>query len=123
MSLGGSESLIEHPASMTHASLTPDQLAHAGVAPGLVRCSVGLEDPGELIADLAAALEASKDTSSKEGEGEGEGEATTITINNHGSRGDDDESDDDDDDFKSDRAQLELVYDLPLPNYIEVVCI
>ena len=59
VSLGGTESLIEHPASMTHACMTPQQLLHAGVTPGLVRCSVGLEDPDELIADLRDALESS----------------------------------------------------------------
>ena len=57
-SLGGVKSLIAHPATMTHASVPADRRRAAGVADGLVRLSVGLEDTEDLIADLAAALRA-----------------------------------------------------------------
>ena len=55
-SLGGVESLIEHPAIMTHASVPPDQRAALGITDGLVRLSVGIEDVADLIADLDRAL-------------------------------------------------------------------
>jgi len=55
-SLGGVESLIEHPASMTHASVPKEQQARAGINDGLVRFSVGIEDPEDLIEDLGRAL-------------------------------------------------------------------
>lgn len=51
-SLGGVESLISHPASMTHASVPPEQRAALGITEGLVRLSCGVEDVGDLIADL-----------------------------------------------------------------------
>lgn len=55
-SLGGVESLIEHPAIMTHASIPPETRARIGIADGLVRLSVGVEDVDDLIADLDQAL-------------------------------------------------------------------
>lgn len=55
-SLGGVESLIEHPALMTHASIPADQRAAIGIDDGLVRLSVGVEDVTDLIADLSQAL-------------------------------------------------------------------
>jgi len=55
-SLGGVESLIEHPASMTHASVPRDVQLRMGITPDLIRISVGLEDVRDLIADLDAAL-------------------------------------------------------------------
>ena len=55
-SLGGVETLITHPASMTHASIPPAQRQKIGVTEGLVRISVGLEDVDDLIDDLAQAL-------------------------------------------------------------------
>ncbi len=55
-SLGGVESLIEHPAIMTHASIPPEIRAQIGVDDGLVRLSVGIEDVDDLIADLDYAL-------------------------------------------------------------------
>jgi cystathionine gamma-lyase len=55
-SLGGVESLIEHPGIMTHASLPAETRASLGIGDGLVRLSVGVEDAGDLIAELAAAL-------------------------------------------------------------------
>ncbi len=55
-SLGGVESLIEHPAIMTHASVPPEVRAQIGIGDTLVRLSVGIEDLDDLIADLAQAL-------------------------------------------------------------------
>jgi cystathionine beta-lyase/cystathionine gamma-synthase len=55
-SLGGVESLIEHPVTMTHASVPPATLAEMGITPDLIRISVGLEDSADLIADLDAGL-------------------------------------------------------------------
>lgn len=55
-SLGGVESLIEHPAIMTHASIPPEARAKLGIADGLVRLSVGIEDVNDLIGDLERAL-------------------------------------------------------------------
>jgi methionine-gamma-lyase len=56
VSLGGVETLIEHPASMTHACMKPDDRRAAGFSDGLVRYSVGIEDVDDLIADLKQAL-------------------------------------------------------------------
>ena len=56
-SLGGVESLIEHPAIMTHVSVPPEVRQELGIDDGLVRLSVGIEDVKDLIADLAQALE------------------------------------------------------------------
>ena len=55
-SLGGVESLIGHPATMTHASIPPEIRTARGVDDGLVRLSVGIEDVDDLRDDLAAAL-------------------------------------------------------------------
>jgi cystathionine gamma-lyase len=55
-SLGGVESLIEHPAIMTHASVPAHVRAELGIDDGLVRLSVGIEDPDDLIQDLRSAL-------------------------------------------------------------------
>ncbi|QBX36971.1 cystathionine gamma-synthase [Brevundimonas sp. S30B] len=57
-SLGGVESLIAHPATMTHAAMTPEQRALAGIGDGLIRLSVGLEHVDDLLADLIPALDA-----------------------------------------------------------------
>lgn len=61
-SLGGIESLIAHPASMTHASMSPEARATAGITDALFRVSVGLEHADDLIADLEAALSGSAAT-------------------------------------------------------------
>lgn len=58
VSLGGVETLIEHPASMTHAGMSPDDRRAAGFNDGLVRYSVGIEDVQDLISDLRQALDA-----------------------------------------------------------------
>jgi cystathionine gamma-lyase len=55
-SLGGVESLVNHPAIMTHASVPPERRAQLGVADNLVRLSVGIEDVADLIGDLDRAL-------------------------------------------------------------------
>ncbi len=55
-SLGGVESLIEHPGLMTHASLPPAMRASLGISDGLIRLSVGVEDLNDLLADLRQAL-------------------------------------------------------------------
>jgi cystathionine gamma-lyase len=55
-SLGGVESLINHPASMTHASIPQVEREKVGVVDGLIRLSVGIEDCDDLIADLETAL-------------------------------------------------------------------
>jgi cystathionine beta-lyase/cystathionine gamma-synthase len=56
-SLGGVETLISHPASMTHASVPPERRAALGITDGLVRISVGIEDVDDLLEDLEHALE------------------------------------------------------------------
>ncbi len=56
-SLGGVESLIAHPATMTHAAMEPDARARAGITDRLLRLSVGTEAPGDLVRDLAAGLD------------------------------------------------------------------
>jgi cystathionine beta-lyase/cystathionine gamma-synthase len=55
-SLGGPETLVCHPATTTHASLTPDEAAAVGISDGMLRISVGLEDPADLLNDLYRAL-------------------------------------------------------------------
>jgi len=55
-SLGGVESLVDHPAIMTHASVPPEARAKLGISDSLVRLSVGIEDTDDLIADLSQAL-------------------------------------------------------------------
>jgi len=56
-SLGGVESLIEHPVTMTHASVEAGTLARMGITPELIRVSVGIEDVEDLLADLEGALD------------------------------------------------------------------
>jgi cystathionine beta-lyase len=56
-SLGGIKSLLSHPASMTHKSIPVEKRRAAGVADSLIRLSIGLEEPEDLIADLAAAFD------------------------------------------------------------------
>jgi cystathionine beta-lyase/cystathionine gamma-synthase len=58
-SLGGVESLIGHPASMTHGSIPREERLKAGLTDGLIRLSVGIEDAGDLTADLDSAITAS----------------------------------------------------------------
>jgi cystathionine beta-lyase/cystathionine gamma-synthase len=57
-SLGGVESLVTHPATMTHAAIPRDQREARGVTDGLMRLSVGIEDKEDLISDLDGAITA-----------------------------------------------------------------
>lgn len=57
VSLGSVDSLIQHPAGITHQLLAAEDKAHCGIAPGMLRLSVGLEHPDDIWADLAQALE------------------------------------------------------------------
>ena len=57
VSLGGAETLVEHAASMTHSTYTPEELAASNISEGLVRISIGLEDPEDVIADFKQALD------------------------------------------------------------------
>jgi len=56
-SLGGVESLVAHPATMTHASMDEAARAQAGISNQLIRLSIGLEGPQDLLADLQEALD------------------------------------------------------------------
>lgn len=58
VSLGGTETLASHPASMTHSGMPAQELARYSITPGLIRISIGIEDPDDLLADLAHALDA-----------------------------------------------------------------
>ena len=58
VSLGDAETLVEHPASMTHSTYSSDELKAAGISEGLVRISIGLEDPDDIIADFKKAFDA-----------------------------------------------------------------
>ena len=55
-SLGGTCSLVTWPAGVTHAGLSPEQRAQAGIADGLIRVAVGVEDPSVLWSDMSDAL-------------------------------------------------------------------
>jgi methionine-gamma-lyase len=56
VSLGGTESLASHPASTTHSGIAPETRARIGVTEGLIRFSIGIEHPDDLIADLTQAF-------------------------------------------------------------------
>jgi O-succinylhomoserine sulfhydrylase len=58
--LGDTRTIVTHPASTTHSKLTEAERALAGISPGLVRISVGLEHPDDVLADLGAALVAAQ---------------------------------------------------------------
>ncbi|MCU9840440.1 methionine gamma-lyase [Ruegeria sp. WL0004] len=60
VSLGDAETLIQHPASMTHSTYTPEERAEHGISDGLVRLSVGLEEVEDILADLAQSLDATE---------------------------------------------------------------
>lgn len=62
-SLGGVESLVAHPATMTHAAMDPQARERAGISPALLRLSVGIEAAEDLVADLAAALDRARSAS------------------------------------------------------------
>jgi methionine-gamma-lyase len=56
VSLGGTETLASHPAAMTHSDIPEEERLRLGITPTLIRISVGIEDPDDLIADLNQAL-------------------------------------------------------------------
>ncbi|MER2235195.1 MAG: PLP-dependent transferase, partial [Candidatus Limivicinus sp.] len=56
VSLGDAETLVEHPATMTHSTYTAEELAASGISEGLVRISIGLEDADDIIADFEQAF-------------------------------------------------------------------
>jgi methionine-gamma-lyase len=58
VSLGSTESLAQHPSSMTHADIGAEDQRRLGITPGMIRISVGVEHPDDIIADLTQALEA-----------------------------------------------------------------
>jgi cystathionine gamma-synthase/O-acetylhomoserine (thiol)-lyase len=68
-SLGSVFTIVSHPPSTTHRQLDDDALAAAGITPGLLRCSVGLEDLDDLVADFEAALGAALETAGTAGDG------------------------------------------------------
>jgi methionine-gamma-lyase len=57
VSLGGTETLIEHPKTMTHSEIDEELMQRCGITDGLIRLSVGLESPADLISDLKQALD------------------------------------------------------------------
>lgn len=83
--LGAVETLATHSASMTHASLTADERQRLGIGDGLVRLSVGLENPEDIIADLAAAIDGTAVGSSPPGKRNSElfVEAEAVAADNH----------------------------------------
>ncbi|MDZ4762549.1 MAG: PLP-dependent transferase, partial [Alphaproteobacteria bacterium] len=58
VSLGGTETLASHPAAMTHSDVPPESRKRLGITDALVRLSIGVEAPDDLIADLEQALRA-----------------------------------------------------------------
>ncbi|HTA55132.1 MAG TPA: PLP-dependent transferase, partial [Candidatus Acidoferrales bacterium] len=66
VSLGGVESLICSPATMTHASLTPNERLELGIPDDLLRLSVGIEEVEDLLADLQSTLDATRDRALQE---------------------------------------------------------
>lgn len=66
-SLGGVESLVAHPATMTHAAMDPDARHRAGISDSLLRLSVGIESAGDLVADIRGALERARTAAEKVG--------------------------------------------------------
>jgi methionine-gamma-lyase len=56
VSLGGTETLASHPAAMTHSDIPEEERLRLGITPALIRISVGIEDPDDLIVDLSQAL-------------------------------------------------------------------
>ena len=57
VSLGGTESLASHPAAMTHSDIEPERRAELGISENMIRVSIGIEHPDDLIADFRQALD------------------------------------------------------------------
>jgi len=74
-SLGSIHTIVVHPPSTTHRQLSPDQLVEAGIAPGLLRVSVGLEDAADLCSDFEGALEVGRTASGASGSSEASAQA------------------------------------------------
>lgn len=84
-SLGGVESLIEHPASMSHASMDPARREKAGINLNVIRLSVGIEDPEDLIEDLDSALTLAKgETDCRDAVNEGVPDGTSLSLRRDG---------------------------------------
>ncbi|WP_276299162.1 O-acetylhomoserine aminocarboxypropyltransferase/cysteine synthase family protein [Halorussus lipolyticus] len=66
--IGDAKTLVIHPASTTHAQLSPDEQTAAGVSPDLIRLSVGIEDPADLLADIEQAIDAATGGTGPEGD-------------------------------------------------------
>jgi cystathionine beta-lyase/cystathionine gamma-synthase len=62
VSLGDAETLVQHPASMTHSTYSPEERARFGISDGLIRLSVGLETLADIAADIDRALDAASVT-------------------------------------------------------------
>jgi cystathionine gamma-synthase len=77
-SLGGVESLVAHPATMTHASMDQAARAHAGIDDSLLRLSVGIEHADDLVADLTVGLKAAASVATSYHEAESREVAATI---------------------------------------------
>lgn len=84
-SLGGVKSLWCHPATMTHASVDAAERARVGIGGGLIRLSVGLEDAGDLLADLEQALEATRESASDAAAGPAPATTQTPALTAKGS--------------------------------------
>jgi len=56
VSLGDTRSLVVHPASTTHSQMTPQARARSGISPGMIRLSVGIENPNDVIKDIKSAV-------------------------------------------------------------------
>jgi len=85
-SLGGVESLVEVPASMTHAGIPREQREVAGVFDDLVRISCGVEDGVDLVADVRQAIEmvvGGKEVGNGNGNGNGNANANGSVVNGH----------------------------------------
>ena len=79
-SLGGVESLVAHPATMTHLAMSPEARAAAGIGDGLLRLSVGIEDSADLVADIEAALDRALALDAGAGQGLAQGVHAPIRL-------------------------------------------
>jgi len=80
VSLGDAETLAQHPASMTHSTYTPEERAAHGIAEGLVRLSVGLEDAEDILADIAQALDRAHDAGKAAGASAARADASSLSA-------------------------------------------
>jgi len=80
VSLGDAETLAQHPASMTHSTYTPEERAAHGIAEGLVRLSVGLEDAEDILADIAQALDCAHEAGKAAGASAARADASSLSA-------------------------------------------